>query len=573
MYRTVNYITFKGSAFLRVIPILSLTLLLGCTKQNRTDLTIQDETLAKINDLSISVSHFETSFKEYFYRTGQVLAPDKQTRKAILENEFHTYVLATYAIQDGISDSEEAKKREKAIVRRVLTEEYNAQVIVKDVRVSEQDLREYFQRFNTRVRASHLYAATRSEIQTLKNRLDAGESFEQLAKKAFKNSELAKNGGDLGWFTTDDMDVSFEEAAFSLSMNRISEPVQTAQGYSIIKVTDRVQKPILTEQEFNQHRDRLFNYVQKKKNELRTREHLNQFMESCEWNESVTQSLWNDFFRNQTAVLAQDEEFLRTLSHDTEMLLKFNDFVFTISDFIEEYSISTAIRKSSISNEDSFKAFLLGAAYRVYMVREAKRLKIDQQSEVVESIQETYLHMLESLAVEHLRATIQNTPAELYNEFFAAPERYATPLYLNLQRIIVDNQEIAESVRSLALNGVNYDDLVREYTTNGEERLRNGEIGFTSIHDFGVNTTMLATLEIGEISKVIPYLSTEYHVYKVIGREESRQLTFDEAKEWVDEILTEKKLKTLKAATIEQVKLQNDAFMDLDKLNSLAIRI
>ena len=83
----------------------------------------------------------------------------------------------------------------------------------------------------------------------------------------------------------------------------------------------------------------------------------------------------------------------------------------------------------------------------------------------------------------------------------------------------------------------------------------------------------MASLQVGEISEVIPYLSTEFHVYKVLGRDESRQLTFDEAKEWVDEILTEKKLKTLKAATIEQVKLQNDALVDLDKLNSLDIRI
>lgn len=369
------------------------------------------------------------------------------------------------------------------------------------------------------------------------------------------------------------MDISFEEAAFSLSKNQISEPVQTAQGYSIIKVTDRVQKPILTEQEFNQHRDRLTSYVEKKKKELRTRQHLKHFSESVEWNDHVTEALWVEWFRNQTSILTQDEEFVQNFVKDEETLLTFEDFRFSIADFIQEYSISSSMHQSTIASEESFKAFILGTAYRAYMVQESERLGIHQQNEVVDSIQETYLHMLESLAVEHLRSTIQNTPAELYNEFFAAPERYATPLYINLQRITVDSQEAAESVRKLALNDVNFDDLVREYTTNGEERLRNGEIGFTSIHDYGVNAPKLAPLQVGEISEVIPYLTTEFHVYKVLGREESRQLTFDEAKEWVDEILTEKKLKILKAATIEQVKVQHDAFVDLDKLNSLDIRI
>lgn len=560
----------KESAFLGLLLLVSVVLR-GCADRNST--AVEEDTLARINDFRVSVAQFETTFKEYYYRTGQVLSPDSQTRKAILENEFNTYILATYAIQEGLSSTPEARAIEQAVRRRVLTDEYNKQVINQDISVTEEDLRDYFLRFNTRIRASHLYATSLDEILALQKRLQGGESFEQVAKETFKHPELAKNGGDLGWFTTDDMDVNFEEVAYSLRKGEISGPVQTAQGYSLIKVTDRVQKPILTEQEFNQHRDRLTGYVRKKKQELRTRNHLQAFLDRHTVNEEVFQSLHEYWFQNREALISGDEEVLRALTANYDNILTDSDFEFSVTEFITEYQASSTKQRQLIQDEASFRDFIRGTAYRAFMVKEAERLAIHLQKDVRESIEETYLHELENLAVDHLRASIRNTPAELFNEFTATAERYAEPLYINLQRIILDNPTSAEKVRTLALSGVEFDELVREYSINGEERLMNGELGFSSIHDFGVNASKLASLQEGQISEVIPYVANEFHIYKVLGREESKLLTFQEAKEWVDEVLTEKKLKALKAETIQLVKEQHNAFVDLDKLNSLVIRI
>ena len=106
-----------------------------------------------------------------------------------------------------------------------------------ELEVNESDLREYFLRFNTKVRASHLYAETREESELLLARLKTGESFEELAEEVFETPYMQKNGGDVGFFSTDDMDISFEEAAFTNPPGSIVGPIQTAQGFSIIKVT------------------------------------------------------------------------------------------------------------------------------------------------------------------------------------------------------------------------------------------------------------------------------------------------------------------------------------------------
>ena len=60
-----------------------------------------------------------------------------------------------------------------------------------------------------------------------------------LAKTSFNDPMLRDNGGSLGYFTVDEIDPAFEEAAFAPKIGELSQPVRTNDGYSIIRVDDR----------------------------------------------------------------------------------------------------------------------------------------------------------------------------------------------------------------------------------------------------------------------------------------------------------------------------------------------
>ena len=66
----------------------------------------------------------------------------------------------------------------------------------------------------------------------------AGRILRELAGE-FSQDGSRENGGDLGWFRRGDMVSSFEDAAFNLAVNEISEPVESPYGFHIIKVTRR----------------------------------------------------------------------------------------------------------------------------------------------------------------------------------------------------------------------------------------------------------------------------------------------------------------------------------------------
>ncbi len=64
------------------------------------------------------------------------------------------------------------------------------------------------------------------------------EDFVELAGQVSDDTLTAKTGGDLGLFNVGTMEAAFEEAASQLKLGEVSEPVKSAFGYHLIKVTE-----------------------------------------------------------------------------------------------------------------------------------------------------------------------------------------------------------------------------------------------------------------------------------------------------------------------------------------------
>ena len=77
----------------------------------------------------------------------------------------------------------------------------------------------------------------RNRLDALANRIAAGESFEDLARVNSDDPGSAAAGGSLGFIERGMMVPEFEEAAFALALDQVSEPVRSSFGWHLIKVT------------------------------------------------------------------------------------------------------------------------------------------------------------------------------------------------------------------------------------------------------------------------------------------------------------------------------------------------
>ncbi|HEV7877224.1 peptidylprolyl isomerase, partial [Bradyrhizobium sp.] len=88
------------------------------------------------------------------------------------------------------------------------------------------------------VHARHILVESEDEAKKVAAELKKGADFAELAKKESKDPG-ASDGGDLGFFTKDQMVPEFSAAAFALEPGKISDPVKTQFGWHVIKVEEK----------------------------------------------------------------------------------------------------------------------------------------------------------------------------------------------------------------------------------------------------------------------------------------------------------------------------------------------
>jgi peptidyl-prolyl cis-trans isomerase C len=95
------------------------------------------------------------------------------------------------------------------------------------------------------VHARHILVQTEAEANAIMTRLKAGEDFGALAKALSKDDTTRDSGGDLGWFTADELLVpQLTKTAFALQPNQIGGPVATELGYHIVQTLEFAKRSV-----------------------------------------------------------------------------------------------------------------------------------------------------------------------------------------------------------------------------------------------------------------------------------------------------------------------------------------
>jgi peptidyl-prolyl cis-trans isomerase C len=110
------------------------------------------------------------------------------------------------------------------------------------------------------VRARHILVENEEEAKAIAEQIKGGADFATLAKEKSKDPGAAE-GGDLGFFTKDQMVPEFADVAFKMYPGQVSNPVKTQFGWHIIKLEDKRQKPI---PEFEKVKDQIETFLTRK---------------------------------------------------------------------------------------------------------------------------------------------------------------------------------------------------------------------------------------------------------------------------------------------------------------------
>jgi len=209
-----------------------------------------------VNQTILSKLLIQESIKEGITITDQEI--DKSLDPLRINNE----TLEQIAIQQGYT-VEELKKilGDRLYINKLLEKKLNIVITDEEAKKffdeNKADLEEKEQ-----IKASHILVKTEEEANDIEKQLKEGKQFTELANQYSIDPGSNKTGGELGFFPKGVMVKEFEDAAFKLNINEVSNPVQTQFGYHIIKVTDK--KPA-KEANYDELKDKIKDYLKQQR--------------------------------------------------------------------------------------------------------------------------------------------------------------------------------------------------------------------------------------------------------------------------------------------------------------------
>ena len=165
-------------------------------------------------------------------------------RRAILEELVNMELFSLLGAELGVEKDPKFIETMNE-VRKDVTRQFAVEAIMKDVAVSDEEIAEFYEKHKENfkvpetVRASHILVADEDEMKKVRADLDAGMSFEDAARK-HSSCPSKEQGGDLGFFSKEQMVPEFGDAAFAMKVGDVStEPVKTQFGLHLIKLVDK----------------------------------------------------------------------------------------------------------------------------------------------------------------------------------------------------------------------------------------------------------------------------------------------------------------------------------------------
>ncbi|WP_240190037.1 peptidylprolyl isomerase [Bacillus sp. P14.5] len=217
----------------------------------------KEEVVAKVGSNSISKDELYTMMVDQYGEAAlDTLIADKivelesgKRDVAVEESEIQEElekIRSSYEDEEAFNEALASSGASLDSVKENIKSYLLTEKLLKDrVTITDEQIKEYFETNKEtfaqqeQVQASHILVEDEAAAKEVKEKLDNGGDFAQLAKEYSTDTSNAESGGELGFFSKGDMVAEFEEKAFAMKTDEISDPVKTEFGYHIIQVTDK----------------------------------------------------------------------------------------------------------------------------------------------------------------------------------------------------------------------------------------------------------------------------------------------------------------------------------------------
>jgi hypothetical protein len=359
-------------------------------------------------------------------------------------------------------------------VQRKLSEALSQQLIhevIRDsvdahVQVTEEELRQTYEseELGWQILPAHILSATEAEAAQVAQALTDGADFATLARDRSLAEDAGRGGNLERFFHPADIAAPVSQVAFELAEGQVSDPIQTSEGYEIVKVLARRRLP------FVEMRDGLVSQLRKRRRAARMAEFVDRLKER-----------WQVHYHGEQA-----DAVLRGLrrgglppSERAALLVEYRGGSVNVGELID----ALAGLKSSHRPADSLGVFLAvdrSALRDSLVLLQARRDGRNDAAQLLawgESKREELV--FEQLYREEVASRVSVSEAEVRRHYEERIDAYTSlPGAIEMTEVLVDTDEEARRILAAAQEGESLRALAHRHS-------RRGQVGPVGGHTFG----------------------------------------------------------------------------------------
>lgn len=528
-----------------------ILILIACEKIGQNQRII-----AKVDQTEIPLSEFRQRLDNL-----RALTPldNYEIHQAVLQNLINEKILITEAYERGFNQTNEYRTIKKDHEINLQLKILHDKIANQRIKVLERDIRQAFVRQNEQARARILYASTPEKAALYYRQLRNGASFDELALDAFQDPRLAQTGGDLGYFSWEDMQLPFSEAAWQLKTGEISKPVLTRNGWYIIRVEDRFRPP-MSETEYHQQYKKLKWVVTHRKKVKAIRDYTDKLTGDLQisFNEPVIESLMAE------TAPSNGDGFEDYGLSESQIIATVGGRKWTLGEFYNRAQWTSTRQRRSVKNVAGLKRFIEGLAVRETLLKEAARENIPESQEFKNQLkQKLDLYLIEKMNHE-IMDSVQITEPEARACFQENQKQFVFPAQVNVREILVATENEAKNLLVKIKNGASFPELAQKYSLRKWAAKRGGELGFAAKTQFGAHGDLIFKMKKGELGG--PFKNENfYSIIQVIDTKSVQPKNFEESQDEIHAMLIQEKRQAVLLQTLEAMRNHHSIEVDLQK--------
>ncbi|MFZ5517126.1 MAG: peptidyl-prolyl cis-trans isomerase [Candidatus Zhuqueibacterota bacterium] len=558
----MKIIKFKNTYLSPIAAIIAHSALLmffvTCAKES------PEPIVARAGKTTIPLSEFRD---RYQFTPHIMQTKDKfQNRRNAVASMLGEKLLAEEAYHRNLDDKAKYNLYVDQMQKEAMVEALFDHEISSTIEITEQEIKQGYIRSQSELTLQVLTFDSLQAAQQAREQIETGKSLNAV-KREFQTETFISADSVLTLpMKWGQAHPSLEDAAYTLGMNQVSQPIYADGSYFILKLIDKKSNVFLSEADYQNQAPSIQKTIRQRKRTQKFYNYMKTLMKDKEVKVShqmfdlVASELEKVYPIGSNRTADDSTQIFREFTLEALQRRELSDIInepfarfedgseWTVQDFITKLSIGPY--KISYKSKNAFRNSLSRAMKSMVefesLAQKGKELGLDETYYVQYQTKmwaDSYLAMdLRQSIID----TITVTDAEVQAFYHSHQNNYTGPAMVNIQEILVDNKKLADEIYQRIQAGEDIAALARVYNTRELSKKKDGISGYFAASALGKIGEAAKALKIGDISRPVATETGEYSVFKVLDKRDAGPLSLAQVQADVQtDALHDKRIRTI----------------------------